>query len=149
MQFQPICTEMRIVHLLRHNHNCSLDTSTTVTNLFDILMWQWCVLWYHRIIAGIVVVYWRNGYSYRKIARELGLHSNTVYGIIKRFRECGSFVCGRRTRRPRKTNDRDDRVLYRLVGETDDSVYRDWGVHGSQMWILQFSAKRWITVYRP
>ena len=68
-------------------------------------------------IAGIVVGYWRNGCSYRNIAREAGLHSNTVYGIIKRFREREHFVCGRRTRRPRKTNDRDDRVLYRLVME--------------------------------
>ena len=68
-------------------------------------------------IAGIVVGYWRNGCSYRNIAREVGLHSNTVYGIIKRFRECGNFVCGRCTRRSRKTNDRDDRVLYRLAME--------------------------------
>ena len=66
-------------------------------------------------IAGIVVGYWRNGCLYRNIAREDGLHSNTVYGIIKRFRERGNFVCGRRTRRPRTTNDRDDRVLYRLA----------------------------------
>ena len=64
-------------------------------------------------IAGIVLGYWRNGCSYRNIAREVGLHSNTVYGIIKRFR--GNFVCGRRTRRPRTTNDMDDRVLYRLA----------------------------------
>ena len=68
-------------------------------------------------IAGIVVGYWRNGCSYRNIAREAGLHSNTVYGIIKRFRERENFVCGRRTRRPRKTNVRDDRVLYRLARE--------------------------------
>ena len=33
------------------------------------------------------------------------------------FRERGNFVCGRRTRRPRKTNDRDDRLLYRLAME--------------------------------
>ena len=44
-------------------------------------------------------------------------YSNTVYGVIKRFRERGDFVCGRRTRRPRKTNDRDDHVLYRLARE--------------------------------
>ena len=62
-------------------------------------------------IAGMVVGYWRNGCSYRNIAREVGLHSNTVYGIIKRFRERGNFVCGRRTRRPRKTNNMGDRVL--------------------------------------
>ena len=31
-----------------------------------------------------------------------------------------------------------------LPWKTDDSVYRDWGVHGSQTWILQFPAKRWI-----
>ena len=81
-------------------------------------------------MAGIVVGYWRNGCSYRNIAREVGLHSNTVYGIIKRFRERGNFVCGGRTRRPRKTNDRDDCVLYRLARE--NSVYIGWGVHGSQ-----------------
>ena len=67
--------------------------------------------------AGIVVGYWRNGCSYRNIAREVVSHSNTAYGIIKRFRERGNFVCGRRTRRPRKPNDRDDRLLYRLAME--------------------------------
>ena len=41
--------------------------------------------------AGIVVGYWRNGCAYRNIAIEVGLHSNTVYGI-KRFRERGHFV---------------------------------------------------------
>ena len=116
MQFQPICTEMRIVHLLRHNHNCSPDTSTTVTKLgrhIDVIIVRPVI----PHIAGIVVGYGRNGCSYRKVTREVGLHSNTVYGIIKRFRERGNFVCGRRTRRPRKTNDRDDRVLYRLARE--------------------------------
>ena len=111
MQFQPICTELRIVHLLRHNHNCYLDTSTTVTKLgrhIDVIMVRPVML--H--IAGIVVGYWRNGCSHRNIAREVGLHSNTVYGIIKRFRE--NVVCGRRTRRTHKMNDRDDRVLHRL-----------------------------------
>ena len=40
-------------------------------------------------IAGIVVGYWRNGCFryYRKIARKVDLHSNTVYGIIKIVRE--------------------------------------------------------------
>ena len=116
VQFQPICTILRIVHLLRHNHNCSLDTSMTVSKLgrhIDVIMVRPVML----RIAGIVVGYWRNGCSYRNIAREVGLHSNTVYGIIKRFRERGNFVCGRRTRRPRTTNDRDDRVLYRLAME--------------------------------
>ena len=70
-------------------------------------------------IAGIVVGCWRNGCSYRNIAREVGLHSNTVYGIIKRFRERGHFVCGRHTRRPRKTNDMDDRVLYVLTAKRE------------------------------
>ena len=76
-------------------------------------------------IAGIVVGYWRNGCSYRNIAREVGLHSNTVHGIINRFREHGTFVCGRRTI--------DDHVklipwmtacCIALTGHTDDSVYR-------------------------
>ena len=126
MQFQPICTELRIVHLLRHNHNCSLDTSTTVTKLgrhIDVIMVRPVI----PHMAGIVVGYWRNGCSLRNIAREVGLHSNTVYGIIKRFRELGNFVCGGRTRRPRKTNDRDDCVLYRLARENRRfSVRRHW-----------------------
>ena len=111
-----MCSIFRIVHLLRHNHNCSLDTSTTITKLgghIDVIMVRPVIL--H--MAGIVVGYWRNGCSYRNIAREVGLHSNTVYGIIKQFRERGNFVCVRRTRRPRKINDRDDRVLYRLAME--------------------------------
>ena len=104
-----MCTELRIVHLLRHNHNCSLDTRTTVIKLFrhiQVIMVRPVILY----MAGIVVGYWRNGCLYRNIAGKVGLHSNTVYGIIKRFRERVNFVCGRRTRRPRKTNDRDDRV---------------------------------------
>ena len=143
MQFHPICTELRIAHLLRHNHNCSLDTSTTVTKLgrhIDVIMVRPVI----PHIAGIVVGYWRNGCSYRNIAREVGLHSNTVYGIIKRIRERGNFVCGRRTRRPRKTNDGMTACCIALPVKTDDSVYRGWGVHGSQTWILQFPAKRWI-----
>ena len=71
-------------------------------------------------IAGIVVGYWQNGCSYWNIAREVALHSNTVYGIIKRFRE---FVKGVL----------DDHVklmigmtacCITLPGKTDDSVYR-------------------------
>ena len=103
------------MHLHRHNHNCSHDTSTTVTKLgrhIYVIMVRPLILYN----AGIVVGYWRNGCSYRNIAREVGLHSNTVYDI-KRFCERGTFVYGRRTRRPRKTNDRDDRVLYRLARE--------------------------------
>ena len=60
-------------------------------------------------IAGMVVGYWWNGCAYRNIAREVGLHRNTVHGIIKRFRERGNFVRGRPTGRPRTTNDRDDK----------------------------------------
>ena len=84
MQFQLICTELHIVHLLRHHHNCSLDTNTTVTKLgrhIDVIMVRPVIL--H--MAGIVVGYWRNGCSYRNIAREVGLHSNIVYGIIKKI----------------------------------------------------------------
>ena len=68
VQLQPICTEMRIVHLLRHNHNCSLDTSTTVSKLsrhIDVIIVRPVI----PHIAGIVVGYWRNGCSYRNIAR--------------------------------------------------------------------------------
>ena len=104
------------MHLLRHNHNCSHDTSTTVTKPgrhIDVIMVRPVI----PHIAGIVVGYWRIGCSYRIIAREVGLHSNTVYGIIKRFRKRGNFVCGRRTKRPRTTNNMDDRVLYHLARE--------------------------------
>ena len=68
-------------------------------------------------MAGIVVGYWRNGCLYWNIVGDVGLHGNTVYAIIKRYRERGNFVCGRCTRRQRNTNDRDDRVLYRLAME--------------------------------
>ena len=96
--------------------NCSLDTSTTVTKLgrhIGVIMVRPVI----PHIAGIVVGYWRNGCSYRNIAREVGLHGNTVYGLIKRFCERWNFVSGRRTRRPRTTNDMHDRVLYRLARE--------------------------------
>ena len=69
-----------------------------------------------------MVGYWRNGCSYRNIAREVGLHSNTVYGIIKKFRKHKNFICGRRTRRPRTTN---DACCIALPGKTDEfSVHR-------------------------
>ena len=66
-------------------------------------------------VAGIVVGFWRNGCSYRNIAGEVGLHGNTVYGIIKMFRERGHLASGRPTERPRNTIGRDDRVLYRFA----------------------------------
>ena len=62
-----MCTILRIVHLLRHNHNCSLDTSTTVTKLgrhIDVIMVRPVML--H--IAGIVVGYWRNGCSEKLVS---------------------------------------------------------------------------------
>ena len=65
---QPICTEFLSVHLLRYNRNCSLDTSTTVTKLgrhIDMIMVRPVIL--H--MTGIVLGYWRNGCSYRNIAR--------------------------------------------------------------------------------
>ena len=76
-------------------------------------------------IAGIIVGYWRNRCSYRNIAREIGLHSNTVYGIIKRFRERGIFFV---------EDVLDDHVKLMtgmtacgiaLPWKTDDSVNRD------------------------
>ena len=107
---------MRIVHLLRHNHNCFLDTSTTVTKPdrhIDVIIVRPVDTTYcwnsRRILAEYMFISENNQRSC--------LHSNTVHGIIKRFRERGNFVCGRRTRRPRKTNDSDDRVLYRLARE--------------------------------
>ena len=81
-------------------------------------------------VAGIVIGYWRNGRNYRDIAREVGVHRNTVYGIIKRFCERGNLDNRKSTGRPRKTNARDDRVLYRLVRENRRSsaqkLRRDW-----------------------
>ena len=80
VQFQPICAEMRIVHLLRHNHNCSLARSKTVTKLglhIDVIIVRPVI----PHIAGIVVGYWRNGCSYRKITREVGIHSNSIVSM--------------------------------------------------------------------
>ena len=81
-------------------------------------------------VAGIVIGYWRNGRNYRDIAREVGVHRNTVYGIIKRFCERGNLDNRKSTGRPRKTNARDDHVLYRLVRENRRSsaqkLRRDW-----------------------
>ena len=83
-------------------------------------------------IAGIVVGYWRNGCSYRNIAREVGLHSNTVYASSKDSVNMEIlFVEGIL----------DDHVKL-MTGMTafcivlpwkpDDSVYRGRVVHGSQ-----------------
>ena len=65
--------------------------------------------------AGQVIGYWRNGRSYTEISRELHLHRNTVYGVIKRFRERGTLVPRRSTGRKRITTARDDRTLFRIV----------------------------------
>ena len=137
MQFQPICTELRIVHLLRHATIVPLidSTTTTVTKLG----WHIDVIIVRPVIphiARIVVGYWRNGCSYRNISREVGLHSNTVYGIIKRFRERRNFVEGHHV----KLMTGMTACCIALPGKTDDSVYEGWGVYDSQT----FPAKRWI-----
>ena len=62
MKINVICT------VLHHNHNCSLDTRTTLTKLGRHIV----VIMVRPVIphsAGMVVGYWRNGCSYRNITR--------------------------------------------------------------------------------
>ena len=75
-------------------------------------------------IAGIVVGYWRNGCSYRNIAREAGLHSNTVYGIIKGFCERGKFFVEGVLDDHVKPMTGMTACYIALPGKPDDSLYR-------------------------
>ena len=129
-----MCTELRIVHLLRHNHNCSLDTRTTVTKLgrhIDVIMVRPVI----RHMAGIVVGYWRNGCSFRNIPKRswsplqdclclMASSKDSVYveillveGVLDDHVKLmtGMTAC-----------------CIALPWKTDDSVNRGWCVHGSQ-----------------
>ena len=65
--------------------------------------------------AGQIIGHWQNGRSYTEIARQLRVHRNTVYGVVKRYRERGTVVPRRSTGRKRITTDREDRALFRIV----------------------------------
>ena len=84
-------------------------------------------------VAGTVIGYWRNGRSYREIARDLDMHRNTVYGIVKRYRERGNLMPRKPTGRPPLTNQRQDRILYRQVRQnrrsSAQSLLREWRPH--------------------
>lgn len=65
--------------------------------------------------AKIVALWEYAGKSTRQIAADMGLVQSTVSRIIKRYKETGSFQSDRdQCHRPRKTDDRDDRILLRL-----------------------------------
>ena len=61
---------------LAYEDKRDLYCTSTVTKVVNILLVRPVI----SHIAGIVVGYWRNGCSYRNIAREVGIHGNTVYG---------------------------------------------------------------------
>ena len=75
-------------------------------------------------IAGIVVGYWRNGCTHRNIAREVGLHSNTVYGIIKIFPERETFCVEGVLDNHVKLMTGKTACCIALPWKTDDSVHR-------------------------
>lgn len=61
-----------------------------------------------------VVVLAEEGYSSRQIAMKVGVDHSTVLRIIKKFKETGETKDKARTGRPRKTTERDDRILKRI-----------------------------------
>ena len=65
--------------------------------------------------AGEIIGHWRNRRTYSEIARQMQVHRNTVYGVIKRYREQGTLVPRRSTGRRRITTARDDRALFRIM----------------------------------
>ena len=65
-------------------------------------------------VAGQVIGLWRAGHSYRHIADELNLQRKTVYEVVKRYNERGTFVARKSTGRKLATPC-DDRSLIRIV----------------------------------
>ena len=55
------------------------------------------------------------GLSKNKIGELLGIHRSTVGRVLKRFQEKGSVENIRRSGRPRVTDARGDRKLYRIL----------------------------------
>ena len=69
----------------------------------------------NEVRAKIIALWEHADKSTRQIADDLGLVQSTVSRIIKRYRETGSHQSDRELcHRPRKTNERDDRVLLRI-----------------------------------
>ena len=67
------------------------------------------------IRAQIIALKTHTTKSGRQIAADLGLNHQSVNRIIKRYEETGSYYSDRgNCHRPRKTDERDDRVLLRL-----------------------------------
>jgi transposase len=77
-----------------------------------------------------VVVLHEEGYSSPKIAKRVGCNQSTVIRIIKKHQETGSTADRHRTGRPKKTTQRQDRVLLRtsLVNRklTSPLLLREW-----------------------
>jgi transposase len=68
--------------------------------------------------AQIIALHQHTVKTTRQIAEDLGLSKSTVARIIKQYDDTGSYESHRdNCHRPRKTNERDDRVLIRLSKE--------------------------------
>ena len=63
----------------------------------------------------IIVDLMNDGYSGCKISKILGLNRSAVLKFIKRFQSTGSLENLRRNGRPKKTDDRGDRQILRVV----------------------------------
>ena len=66
-------------------------------------------------IKEVIVKFNLEGLSKNKIGELLGIHRSTVGRVLKKFQEKGSVENNRRSGRPRLTDARGDRKLYRIV----------------------------------
>lgn len=65
------------------------------------------------------------GLNNNKISETIGIHRSTVGRILKKFNESGSVENNRRSGRPRLTDDRGDRKIFRLVKTNRRQSLRD------------------------
>ena len=66
-------------------------------------------------VKEMIVTLNLGGLSKNKIGELLGIHRSTVERVLKRFQEKGSVENIRRSGRPRVTDARGDRKLYRIL----------------------------------
>ena len=66
-----------------------------------------------------------DGYSGCKISKILGLNRPTVLKFIKRFKSTGSLENLHRSGRPKKTDDRGDRQILRIVKSNRQKCLND------------------------
>ena len=81
----------------------------------------------------LVIRYSHEGRSLNDITALVRVNGSTVSRILKRYRQTGEFAPGTSTGRPRSTNIRDDRVLFRTMEQdrraSARSLANSWSVH--------------------